>query len=311
MRDNVPPPLAIWGIVRMLRLLISTIALSVVAGLVLLSRAVADDLETCVSATGDEKIAACTRAIDSGRWQGPGVAWAFANRCSGYGSSGDNDRAIADCNEAIRLDPNYVLAYNKRGYAYAAKGDYERATVDFNEVKRLDAIARTSRARARASAVNPELHCIKYGVANALPLINACGRLYCDGTVADKAIKDGLILISDTLGNLQIASYESAMALNKFQKACKAYINTPGKSNEGLELDEVRAAYFAMELKLDVANELVEQIQLESDFRVVGSAVYNKYKDHGCSQNILEDTRRRLNDNRDIVLRLQNTVCSK
>ena len=134
MRDNVPPPLAIWGIVRMLRLLISTIALSVVAGLVLLSRAVADDLETCVSATGDEKIAACTRAIDSGRWQGPGVAWAFANRCSGYGSSGDNDRAIADCNEAIRLDPNYVLAYNKRGYAYAAKGDYERATVDFNEV---------------------------------------------------------------------------------------------------------------------------------------------------------------------------------
>jgi len=44
-------------------LLVGIAALFVVAGPVLVSRAVADDVDTCVYGNGDEKIAACTSAI--------------------------------------------------------------------------------------------------------------------------------------------------------------------------------------------------------------------------------------------------------
>jgi len=54
-----------------------------------------------------------------------------------YRNKGDNDRAIADFNEAIRLKPNDASAYNNRGLAYAAKGDDDHATADFNEAARL------------------------------------------------------------------------------------------------------------------------------------------------------------------------------
>ncbi len=40
---------------------------------------------------------------------------------------GDLDGAIADYNEAIRLNPQYANAYNNRGEAYFAKGDFKHA----------------------------------------------------------------------------------------------------------------------------------------------------------------------------------------
>lgn len=38
-------------------------------------------------------------------------------------SSGDRDRAIAEYNEAIRLNPKYAKANYNRGIAYNRKGD--------------------------------------------------------------------------------------------------------------------------------------------------------------------------------------------
>ena len=55
-----------------------------------------------------------------------------------YGDKGDYDRAIADYDEAIRLDPRYAVAYYNRGVAYCDKGDYDRAIADYNEAIRLD-----------------------------------------------------------------------------------------------------------------------------------------------------------------------------
>jgi Flp pilus assembly protein TadD len=48
------------------------------------------------------------------------------------------DRAIADFNEAIRLEPNNAMQLNNRGHAYIKKGDYDRAIADYNEAIRLD-----------------------------------------------------------------------------------------------------------------------------------------------------------------------------
>ncbi len=48
------------------------------------------------------------------------------------------DRAIADYNEAIRLDPKFTAAYTNRGIAWRSKGEYDRAVADYSEAIRLD-----------------------------------------------------------------------------------------------------------------------------------------------------------------------------
>jgi len=99
------------------------------------SSAAADDFATCEKSSGDEAIAACTNAI---RYTRHGLAVLYNNRGVDWGAKDDNDRAIADYNEAIRLDPTYANMYNNRGNAWGAKGDYDRAIADFNEAIRLD-----------------------------------------------------------------------------------------------------------------------------------------------------------------------------
>ena len=98
----------------------------------------ADDGQTCAKASGDVAIAACTRAIASGRYKGGDLAILHRNRGDGYNNKGDYDRAIADFNETIRLDPKDVHAYNNRGNAYQHKRDHDRAIADYNEVIRMN-----------------------------------------------------------------------------------------------------------------------------------------------------------------------------
>ncbi len=55
-----------------------------------------------------------------------------------YDAKNNHDRAIADFNEAIRLNPKYTFAFNNRGNAYDAKNDHDRAIADYTEAIRLD-----------------------------------------------------------------------------------------------------------------------------------------------------------------------------
>src|SRR6267154_2690128 len=82
----------------------------------------------------DRAIADCNEAIRLD----PQYAPAYSNRGNAWSGKGDNDRAIADLNEAIRLDPRYASAYYNRGNAWSEKGDNDRAIADHNEAIRLD-----------------------------------------------------------------------------------------------------------------------------------------------------------------------------
>jgi len=113
-----------------------------VAVILAVQPATADDADTCAKAlSGDEAIAACTRLISSGRYNGRDLAIIYTNRGKAWGGDLDRpiaDYAIRDYDQAIRLDPTYVPAYTKRGLAWGGKGDLDRAITDYTEVIRLD-----------------------------------------------------------------------------------------------------------------------------------------------------------------------------
>ena len=62
----------------------------------------------------------------------------FFNRALNKNEQGDYQGAIEDYTQAIRLDPNYALAYYGRGHARYHLGDLQEAMADYNQAIRLD-----------------------------------------------------------------------------------------------------------------------------------------------------------------------------
>ncbi len=86
----------------------------------------------------DEAIRLFTSAIGSGDLSVAHRATAYNKRGNAWGKKKDYDRAIADYNEAIRLNPQLALAFNSRGNAWAEKKEYDHAIADYNEAIRLN-----------------------------------------------------------------------------------------------------------------------------------------------------------------------------
>ena len=63
------------------------------------------------------------------------MAGVFINRGIAWSSKGKLEKAIADYNEAIRLDPNYIRAYYNRSIARFRKGNIIGGVVDFIRAK--------------------------------------------------------------------------------------------------------------------------------------------------------------------------------
>lgn len=91
-----------------------------------------------VQASDDEAIAACTAAINAGRSRGADLAALYFGRATKYNAKGDNDRAIADYSQAIKLDPSNPAFYNDRGDAYYDNNDPEHAIADYSAAIRID-----------------------------------------------------------------------------------------------------------------------------------------------------------------------------
>jgi tetratricopeptide (TPR) repeat protein len=88
------------------------------AAVIFLNYSAAADQSACDSPRDPEAaIIDCTQSINSGKWKGHYLAAFYNNRAAAYRAKGDNDRALADLNEAIRLDPKLAMAFNNRGAA--------------------------------------------------------------------------------------------------------------------------------------------------------------------------------------------------
>jgi lipoprotein NlpI len=86
----------------------------------------------------EPRIVACTESIKSGKWKGNNQAINYANRGLAYNAKGDPDRAIADFNQAISINPKGATFYNNRGIAYRNKGDLDRAIADYTQAISLN-----------------------------------------------------------------------------------------------------------------------------------------------------------------------------
>jgi len=100
--------------------------------------AIQKDLQDCNQKVDpDRQIAGCTRAIASPPARNI-RGFLLYNRGIAWISKGEFDRAIADFDEAIRLDPKKAFLHEGRGNAWASKGEFDRAVADFDEAIRLD-----------------------------------------------------------------------------------------------------------------------------------------------------------------------------
>lgn len=98
------------------------------------------DFKLCAGDTGtaDERIAACNRAIKSGRLSDADLASTYYNRGIEWRGKREYDRAIADYTQALRLNPKHASAYINRGIAWRDKREYDQAIADYTEAIRLD-----------------------------------------------------------------------------------------------------------------------------------------------------------------------------
>ena len=102
------------------------------------SEAQAGAWENCESGERKHVILACSVVIDDKSTNQQLLAAAHDNRGVAFARKGQIDAAIADFDEAVRLDPRSAGALSNRGNAYIAKGQFDRSIIDYSEAIRLD-----------------------------------------------------------------------------------------------------------------------------------------------------------------------------
>jgi lipoprotein NlpI len=162
-------------------------------------RATARDIAACAQVGDrDAAIAGCTHIIEDGKQKPKGRVAAYYNRGNAQAAKGDQAAAIADYDEAIKLDPKNARLFNNRGTARSEAGDTDAAIADFSEAIAHDkryASAYFNRANAYAAkgetgrAIEDYSAAIKHNRRNVNAYI-ARGALYLATGAAAKARGD-------------------------------------------------------------------------------------------------------------------------
>ncbi len=124
------------------------------------------------SQNDDAVIAVCDALIDNDRSERADRLKALLARGAAYQRRDDIDRAIADFDIALRLDPKLADIFNSRGELHRSKGDRPRALADFGAALKLDPQHAAARANFKALALELE----KIGADMAIKNLAIKGR---------------------------------------------------------------------------------------------------------------------------------------
>jgi tetratricopeptide (TPR) repeat protein len=94
--------------------------------------------EACAAPEPERRIEGCTRLVEDQSQNQKLRAVAYLNRGAAHTQRGELDRALADYNEAIALDPDYAVAFYNRSLVHAAKGETDLAAADRARAIRID-----------------------------------------------------------------------------------------------------------------------------------------------------------------------------
>jgi tetratricopeptide (TPR) repeat protein len=180
------------------------------------------------------RAAARKRFLESWRASFPKNAKDYQQRARTHNRKGEYDKAIADCDKAIQLDPQFSDAYTTRGTSFLEKRFYEKAIADFDQGIRL----------------NPK---------NALAYINR-GMAYLQKLEFDKAIADcdqaielnpkGTIAYNNRgIAHLRKRDYDGAIAdfeqvIRIKTKDALAYLNRGAARSGKRDYEEAIADYY-------------------------------------------------------------------
>jgi tetratricopeptide (TPR) repeat protein len=96
-----------------------------------------DALAQCEGRNPDVAIRACTTLIEAGQAHSEILPKIIAQRAAAYANKYQYDRAIKDYNHAIKLRPEFWLAYDGRGLAHANRLNFELAIKDYDQAIKL------------------------------------------------------------------------------------------------------------------------------------------------------------------------------
>ena len=128
------------------------------------------DPAPCVAAAAadddDQIIAVCGALIDNEKTLRADRTKALVARGSAYGRKDQIDRAIADDDAALGLDPTLADTFNARGELWRKKGDRPRALADFGAALKLNPRLEAARANYKSLALELERIGAQMGIKN-------------------------------------------------------------------------------------------------------------------------------------------------
>ena len=114
------------------------------------------DPAPCIAAVAandaDNIIAVCGALLENEKTAKPDRIKALIARAGAYGHKDQVDRAIADYDVALRLDPTQADIFNTRGELWRRKGDRPRALADFAAAIKLNPDHAAARANYKSLA---------------------------------------------------------------------------------------------------------------------------------------------------------------
>ncbi|MDZ7991789.1 MAG: tetratricopeptide repeat protein [Nostoc sp. EfeVER01] len=145
----------------------------------------------------------------------PDFVEAYNNRGNTYAKQGNYTQAFTDYNKAINLNPNLAEAYNGRGIVYRNQGKYTQALVDFNkaiELKPNNAEAYTGRGNVYVAQGDFAQAIINYNKAIKL-----------NSNLIEAYYNRGVAYVGQGNYTKAFADYDKAIELN--ENSIEAYNN--------------------------------------------------------------------------------------